>query len=181
MSALSDTASGLIAALCSFTIVSAAGCGTDAKGIDDCRSIEEARCEAAKNCGIGVTDVDACRRFYRDQCLHGLAVDSPGGPVVASCVAVIRAAGACATSPDTLLSSCPSPLASEPATLTKACQVVTNPELATECAFLAPPPAASGSAGGAGTAGAAGNAGSAGTAGSGGSSGGGGASGAVAE
>lgn len=176
MSTLTDVVSGLAAALCAFTLVSAPGCGTDARGIDDCRNIEEARCEAAKNCGLGITDVDACRRFYRDQCLHGLPVDSPGAPAVAACVSLIRSAGTCATSPDTLLSDCSPPI-SEPK-LTKACEIVASPELTTQCAFLVPPPSGTGgSAGSSGTAGSGGD--DAGTSGSGGASGTGGAAGAA--
>src|ERR1700709_2144757 len=97
MSVLSVTCCSLFSAICAFTLVNAAGCGTDAKGVDDCREIEEARCAAAKNCGI-VDDVDECQRFYRDQCLHGLTVASPGPVLVKACVTVINEAGTCSVS-----------------------------------------------------------------------------------
>ena len=56
MSVLSVTCCSLLSAVCAFTLVSATGCGTDAQGVDDCREIEQARCEAAKSCGL-ISDV----------------------------------------------------------------------------------------------------------------------------
>src|SRR5688572_30918766 len=55
----------------------AGGCTSGAVAIAQCREIEYARCEAAVPCGV-VTDVDECKRFYRDQCLHGIA--GPAAP-----------------------------------------------------------------------------------------------------
>src|SRR5262245_50800694 len=91
----------------SSAIAFAPGCGTDPVGVDDCRSIEQARCEAAKPCGL-ITDVSACQRFYRDECLHGLAVSSsPGSTEVEKCAAAVRAAGRCeAAHPREPLSAC---------------------------------------------------------------------------
>jgi len=139
MSVLSVTCCSLLSAALAFTLVSAAGCGTDAKGVDDCRDIEEAHCTAAKNCGI-VTDVDACQRFYRDHCLHGLAVSPPSSSTLKACVATITSAGECAMNDagDTKLNSCdPAPSVSAPRAKS-ACDLVTNPEYAVECSFLAP-------------------------------------------
>ncbi len=147
MSVLSVICCSLLSAVCAFTLVSAAGCGTDAKGVDDCRDIEEARCVAAKSCGL-VSDVDGCQRFYRDQCLHGLAVASPGSNQVKLCVAAIQNAGSCAAQGDgsmTLLEACSPPISA--ANATKACEVVNEPELATDCAFLVPAAGTGGSAG----------------------------------
>ncbi len=146
MSVLSVSCCSLLSAVCAFTLVSAsmAGCGTDAKGVDDCRDIEEARCVAAKSCAK-LSDVDGCKRFYRDQCLHGLAVASPGSNQVKLCVAAIQNAGSCASNADgaaTPLDACDPPISAPAAT--KACDVVNEPELATDCAFLVP---ASGSGG----------------------------------
>ena len=122
----------------SFLVFHAAGCGTDAVGVDECRDIEEARCEAAQFCGI-VDDVDQCKRFYRDQCLHGLAKgEQPGAPQVKSCVSSIQAAGSCAKNGVTELSSC-DPKPSDKTALTKVCDVVLNPEKIAECEFLAVP------------------------------------------
>jgi hypothetical protein len=150
MSVLSVACCSLLSAVCAFTLVSAAGCGTDAKGVDDCRDIEEARCAAAKNCAV-VTDVDACKRFYRDQCLHGLAVTSPGSLKVKACVATIQNAGACAAqAPDgaaTTLDQCTVPVTSSAPGAATACDIVKEPELSAECAFLIPSAAAGGSGG----------------------------------
>jgi hypothetical protein len=156
MSVLSVTCCALFSAVCAFTLVSASGCGTDAQGVDACRDIEEARCTSAKSCGT-VSDVAECQRFYRDQCLHGLAVASPGTAAINACVATIRQAGLCATpAPTTLLDAC-TPSVSLSAPLAKtACDVVANPQYAEECAFLVPTVDA-GTAGSGGTAATAGS------------------------
>jgi hypothetical protein len=124
------------------SIALGAGCGADPVGVDDCRKIENARCEAASHCSnrFSITDVDACQRFYRNQCLHGLYTgQSPAAGQVAACVRVIQTAGACAAqnSPTAALAACGDPLASEtdPA-LVDVCKVVESPELTAECAFL---------------------------------------------
>src|SRR5450432_238662 len=95
MSVLSAMSCALLSAVSAFTLVTAAGCGTDAKGVDDCRDIEEARCSADKNCGV-IMNVTECQNFYRDQCLHGLPVSPPGAAAIKACVATIHAAGVCA-------------------------------------------------------------------------------------
>lgn len=132
--------------------VGAAGCGTDAKGVDDCREIEQARCAAAQNCGV--SDVPACQRFYRDQCLHGLAAAPPGSAKVKACVATIRAAGQCAAQPsDVPLLDC--------STAEDACAIVNKPETTAECSFLsANPDAGTGGGGGGGESAVAGSSGS---------------------
>lgn len=84
----------------------ASGCGTDAVGIETCRTIETARCKQAPRCpdvNLNVpvhrdspsTDVEACTRFYRDACLHGLSTPDPGGPPTQACVTAITN-GTCA-------------------------------------------------------------------------------------
>ncbi len=121
------------------------GCGTDARGVEDCRHIEEARCSAAAACGA-ISDVGECQRFYRDQCLHGLPVASPGAPVVNACVEAIRAAGACASSSaESARQVCGSLR-----TPKLACDRIAQPETLPECAFLTPdaPPTSNGGAGG---------------------------------
>jgi hypothetical protein len=148
--ALAASAFGLSVAL-------GAGCGPDAVGVDDCRKIENARCEAASHCGdrFTITDVDECQRFYRNQCLHGLATaKSPGTGQVAGCVRIIQTAGSCAAqnSPKTPLAACgDGALASEtdPA-LVDVCKVVESPELTAECSFLSGTAATGGSGGSAG-------------------------------
>jgi hypothetical protein len=156
MSVLSTVSCALLSAATAFAIVTAAGCGTDAKGVDDCRDIEEARCAAAKNCGI-VPNVAQCQDFYRDQCLHGLAVSLPASSVLKACVATIRAAGSCALEDP---STAPSDCTNVPSGMTSAqttCEIVTNPEKTSECSFLMPnmdagttPSGGSGGTGGAG-------------------------------
>ena len=52
------------------------GCSTGAIAIQQCREIERQRCEGAAVCGvIKSSEVDSCKRFYNDQCLHGIAGD----------------------------------------------------------------------------------------------------------
>lgn len=165
---MSLTCCGLFSAVCAFTLVSASGCGTDAVGVDDCRDIEQARCAAAKNCGL-VEDVDACQRFYRDQCLHGLAVSLPSSSQLKLCVQTITDAGMCAQDDaGTELRECSTTITASAPGAKTACDLVTNPALATECSFLAPDsdagtsPTGAAGAGGAGGAGGASDGGSSG-------------------
>lgn len=109
---------GVLAAL-------ALACGTDARGIDTCRRVEEARCKRATACGVdlgyvrhpGTSEADAidgCVRYYRDACLHGLVADEPG---------------------ETKLQACTSAIASG------TCDVVKAPEISPACGWLIPPAA----------------------------------------
>lgn len=170
---MSFTCCAFFSAACALALASASGCGTDAKGVDDCRDIEQARCAAAQNCGI-VTNVDECQRFYRDQCLHGLAVSLPTSTQLKECVATIEGAGMCAMGDaGTKLSDCDGITRGAPGAKT-ACDLVSKPELASECSFLAPDAdAGTGSAGASGAAGAdeGGSSGAAGAAGASGSAG----------
>jgi len=164
MSAVRHVVTSVVSATCSFVLVSAASCGTDAVGVDDCRKIEEARCEAAAHCegDLQVDDVQACKRYYRDHCLHGLAVGSaPGAPAVNRCVSAIEAAGNCAAEePNMPAAECARNTSAldVPADerIATACDVVSYPELIPECEFLsdeaaARPEAAGGAAGSAGS------------------------------
>ena len=123
---------------CAFALLGAPfACSTDAVGIEACRSIEEARCEAAEPCGI-VTDVAACKRFYRDQCLHGLvSEEKPGSPKVNKCVATIRAAGECKKAGETQIAACHLKPTLK-TTLSDVCDIVLTPEETSECRFLIP-------------------------------------------
>lgn len=149
----------LLSAATTFSLVSASGCGTSAVGVGECRDIEQARCRAGKSCGL-IDDVEACERYYRDHCLHGLAVKPPGGGSVSECVRVIEAAGQCAAeNREARLSSCETKVTNPRRDLVLACDVVAHPERATECAFLTNVPigddgAAGASAGGANSSGA---------------------------
>ena len=126
-------------------LVLAASCGTEARGVEDCRAIENSRCEAAEACGA-IEDAGACKRFYRDQCLHGLSVPPPGGPLTDACVSAIDQITECArTNADGTPSDC-----SRFGNRTRACSFVPKPQSLSECNFLTPnvPPAGEGGAGG---------------------------------
>jgi hypothetical protein len=115
----------------------AGSCGTDAVGVSECREIEQARCAAAVNCGFA--EVDDCQRFYRDHCLHGVAIADVTQVQVDGCIAQIESAGRCAAAqPDAPPSACEEPIPT-PTEVAKACDVVLQPELASACAFLVPP------------------------------------------
>ncbi|MEO8184556.1 MAG: hypothetical protein ABI895_37580 [Deltaproteobacteria bacterium] len=117
----------------------AGSCGTDAVGVSECREIEQARCAAAVSCGFA--DVDECQRFYRDHCLHGVAIDTVTQVDVDTCVAQIENAGRCAAAqPDLAPAACEVPIATQ-TEVAKVCDVVLTPELASACAFLRPTPA----------------------------------------
>jgi hypothetical protein len=115
-----------------------AGCTTEPINPDGCRAIENARCEAAPSCTASYPnlDVEDCKRFYHNQCLHGMAATGdPGQPRIDQCVVAIQMAGACAKEGKT---SCDLPvtLGAEP------CSVIGSPELFQECDFLAAAPVA---------------------------------------
>jgi hypothetical protein len=141
-----DALSGVASFAILFSLVSGAGCGTDAKAVDECRDIEQARCEAGSACGL-VDDVEQCKRFYRDHCLHGMVVESPGQSQVDRCVSTIKAAGVCASgNAEALVADCPDVTTGTSATL--ACDVVLYPERTLECDFLTPEPVETGGSGG---------------------------------
>lgn len=72
------------------------GCNTGAIAVAECREIERARCVALESCGT-IDDVDACRRFVRDSCLHGIAGPKPPtSSEQKSCVAMVTESGSCA-------------------------------------------------------------------------------------
>src|SRR5690606_1028879 len=70
-------------------------CSTDAVGIGECRDVEYARCEASVACGvIDANEVEACKRFYRDHCLHGIRGDEvPTANQHKECLALIKNSG----------------------------------------------------------------------------------------
>lgn len=119
------------------------GCGTDAKGIDSCREIEEERCRQAPACPAqfrvsSEEEVKACVRYYRDQCLHGLTGAEPGKPALDACLQTLKRAGSCAKSGVTKLDEC-SAAPSTQTSLTSPCEILVQPEKTAECAFLVPP------------------------------------------
>jgi hypothetical protein len=120
-------------------------CGTGVVGIEQCRAIEEARCEAAASCGK-VDDVDACKRFYRDHCLHGLEGAKPNGDEETDCIEAIRSAGECARSEgaEASPSSCPDGAPTklradgDRKPFADVCDIVDRPWDSQACTFLTP-------------------------------------------
>jgi len=96
----------------------ASGCGTDAEGTPECRAFERVRCEAAASCGY--PDVDECYRYERDQCLHGVELESITAVDLDACVRDVERAGRCAAGqgPDTNAASCSEPVVAAPAATT---------------------------------------------------------------
>lgn len=139
-------------------------CDTGAVGVDSCRNIEYARCEAAAQCPdmFALKSVDACKRFYRDHCLHGLPLGSDPGPgIVNPCVTAINALGSCASQNEGTLGAQCDQRYKQPYTGTDTvCELIQNPQDIPACSFLVSSSSAdaSVSAGGAaGTGGAAGS------------------------
>lgn len=132
-------------------VVAIHGCGPEPVAVDDCRAIENARCDAAVACGF-VEDAESCRRFYRDHCLHGLAAESsPGGQDVEDCVSAIGIAGECAANDDEQsVTEClegDSGIHVIDSDVENVCDVVRHPEGIRECGFLNPDLGAAGAAG----------------------------------
>jgi hypothetical protein len=85
--------------------------------------VEEARCDRLLDCQIPYArphhgdDIEACKRHYRDACLHGLVNGTPPGDILlAACVEKIKT--------------------------TTDCEIVKVPEKASECSWLIPAPPA---------------------------------------
>lgn len=79
-----------------------AACNTGAVAVAECREIERARCAALEPCGT-IDDVEACRRFVRDSCLHGIAGPKPPtSSEQKACVAMITESGSCAAEDATM-------------------------------------------------------------------------------
>jgi hypothetical protein len=88
-------------------------CSSGAVGVDACKQVEHARCQAAAACGVSLeppyhtagSDVDACIRFYDVACLHGLVSGSDPGPAaVSACVAAISGHPCTSGKPNLVLS-----------------------------------------------------------------------------
>ena len=115
----------LVVAGCLIGMAAVFACGTDPVAVDACRQIEYARCENANTCGIDLSvpthpgdspnlDVGACKRFYDDQCLHGMNISSdPGATKTQACVDAIN----------------------DP---NSGCDIVKAPENSAACSFLNP-------------------------------------------
>jgi hypothetical protein len=124
----------------------AAGCSTEAVGIDACRSIEAARCTAAPVCegsdnpfGI-VTEqqVENCITYYRDHCLVGLenTSEEPAEDDVVDCVDAIAKVAKCHTDKVEKMVDCDVAV-SLAAQDESPCAALANPETIDACAFVA--------------------------------------------
>jgi len=118
-------------------------CDTEAVGVDSCRKVEYSRCDAASRCPntFGAIDPAACRRFYRDHCLHGLPGPDPGVTKVTECVNMIADLGECAArGQDMTLADCSLTGTSVDPEILTACSLIAQPEKILTCApFLNPP------------------------------------------
>ncbi|WP_272829026.1 hypothetical protein [Sorangium sp. Soce836] len=147
-------------------------CGTDAVGIDACRQIETARCEAAAACPawVGSADadarVDACVEFSWDQCLHGIEnagtkehpAPEPTESQIKACVDAIGATRECAADNVASMAECSAAQPAEGADRALSpCEVIIGRahELAA-CAFVAKSTGAGGGEGDGGGGGSAG-------------------------
>ena len=127
--ALRNLALSTASAIAAFALVSSPGCGTSAVGVEDCRDIEQARCDAALACHT-ITDAGECKRFYRDHCLHGLPTSPPPRDSIDACITTIKNLTLCANAygPNATLADCQ--LEGEAENATHVCQVVAAPERA---------------------------------------------------
>ncbi len=124
----------------------ATGCSTDAVGIDACRSIESARCDAAPVCegdpdSFGIVtevQVENCKTFYRDHCLVGIENDKaePDEDDVTDCVDAIAKVAKCQTDKVETMADCDVEMEPKGGDLSP-CGAMAEPELITACAFVA--------------------------------------------
>jgi hypothetical protein len=122
-----------------------AGCGSSGVGINECRTVEEARCSAAASCDVGLDTASKrveCTRYSRDHCLHGLPGDVPHPSTLDRCVKAINVAGNCARRQggDTLAGDCVALEGSVASDRTTVCDIIDAPEASSECAFLTATP-----------------------------------------
>jgi hypothetical protein len=115
------------------------GCGSDPVGEEACRRIETARCDAAVKCRL-IEDAADCKLYFRDHCLHGTALEEdPSGVQIGRCEDAIELAGECADrySPRKAPSECNEKFFAN-ADADEICDIVSEPERATQCEFLVP-------------------------------------------
>jgi hypothetical protein len=118
-------------------------CGNGATGVDACRKIEERKCELAVGCPntsiADAGDVSACKLFYRDQCLLGMADGAdPNEAETDTCLAALGQAGACKTGALEACSDAPKLALGQDATKLSGCEVLLRPETLVGCGFLLP-------------------------------------------
>ena len=121
----------------------AASCGDDPVGVEACRTIETARCEATTACGVSDTESQYCVAFYRDQCLHGIAnthADLSANATTA-CVDAIRSVAGCARTGAMSMAQCPTIALvadKDPASVLPCAIIKRTPQVLNACAFLTP-------------------------------------------
>ncbi|MEP7120157.1 MAG: hypothetical protein ABJE95_04565 [Byssovorax sp.] len=137
--------SASLAAGALLTLLAPTSCGSDAVGIDECRTIETARCEAATACGFTPEKVESCTSFYRDECLHGVENADAGAPAataVEACVAAVNATAACAKAGAKTVAGCAGVkvIAGADVTLAPCVVLQSKVDLLAACAFATLPP-----------------------------------------
>jgi hypothetical protein len=129
-------------------------CGSDAVGVDACRQIEAARCEAAQVCPMNTINLIECKNFYHDQCLHGIensdvsdggdGTDDPAIDQVTACVGAIQMLQGCIKAGEKTMAACNKALvlntAYDPTIAAKTpCDVLEGePEALEACSFVIP-------------------------------------------
>lgn len=119
-----------------------AGCGPTAVGVESCRKIEDARCDAAASCTMSSEQIADCKLFYQDQCLHGIenTAHRPTEAEVSACIASVKATGACAAGGVKTMSACADAPVLDEAKGTAPCDVIlTSAHLLAACAFADAP------------------------------------------
>lgn len=132
--------------------LTAPGCSTDAVGIDACRVIESARCDAAPACegdetsfGIASEEqVRNCKLFYNDHCLLGVENDAaePAADDVDKCEAAIVAVAACKTKKVEAMSDCKDKkgnlvtMVDDAANTLTPCEAIKTPEKIKACKWI---------------------------------------------
>ena len=91
-------------------------------------------------------DVTACKLFYRDQCLFGMADSAdPNEVEINSCLNAIDKARSCAL--EELATCVGGPDVHPESNVKNGCDAILHPEALSECSFLVPPSDAGGSGG----------------------------------
>ena len=148
--------SAVALALAPFVLVPA--CSTGAVGVDACRAIESARCDAVPACegddpSFGIVteeQIRNCKVFYNDHCLHGLenTEEDPSQDTIDDCVAAVALVAQCQRDKVDVLVDCERLGETEEdrarfvvadAADASPCEALERPELIADCAFVATP------------------------------------------
>lgn len=146
--------------LCPAVLALAMSCDRGATGEEACRQIEAKRCEYLIGCPeapniVDEDDIVACRVFYRDQCLFGIANDSfnadPDEGLLNNCLIALDQTGACKAAPGGEIIQCATPVSFDSEVLrlamnvepknfdvtgVNACQLLKWPQALDGCSFL---------------------------------------------